>query len=87
MGRDGPLAPAHARAFRGGRFRGREGRRALPALPTFVIGGAPKSGTTALWASLDAHPEVWMSRMKEPRFLTRPAPVRLSGSRLTSLGR
>lgn len=48
------------------------------ALPTFVIGGAPKAGTTALWALLAAHPQVWMSRTKEPRFLTRnlnnPAP-------------
>jgi hypothetical protein len=50
---------------------GNERRRVLPVLPTFVIGGAPKAGTTALWALLDAHPEVWMSRMKEPRFLTR----------------
>lgn len=53
-------------------------------LPTFVIGGAAKSGTTALWALLDAHPDVWMSRVKEPRFLTRnlnePAPgVKLIG--------
>lgn len=36
-----------------------------------MIGGAPKAGTTALWALLDAHPDVWMSRKKEPRFLTR----------------
>jgi hypothetical protein len=47
-------------------------------LPTFLIGGAPKAGTTALWALLDAHPQVFMTRMKEPRFLTRhlnePAP-------------
>ena len=40
-------------------------------LPTFLIGGAPKAGTTALWALLDAHPQVFMTRMKEPRFLTR----------------
>ncbi|HET7520401.1 MAG TPA: sulfotransferase [Candidatus Limnocylindria bacterium] len=43
------------------------------ALPTFVIGGAPKAGTTALWAQLAAHPDVWMSRVKEPHFLTRDA--------------
>ncbi|HEX5578378.1 MAG TPA: sulfotransferase [Candidatus Limnocylindria bacterium] len=42
-------------------------------LPTFVIGGAPKAGTTALWAWLSSHPEVWMSRVKEPHFLTRDA--------------
>lgn len=40
-------------------------------LPTFVIGGAHKSGTTALWALLGRHPDVWMSSIKEPRFLTR----------------
>lgn len=39
-------------------------------LPTFLIGGAPKAGTTALWALLDAHPDVFMARMKEPRFFT-----------------
>jgi hypothetical protein len=43
------------------------------ALPTFVIGGARKSGTTALWAFLAEHPQVWMSRLKEPHFLTRDA--------------
>lgn len=43
------------------------------ALPTFVIGGAPKAGTTALWAWLSAHPQVWMSPIKEPHFLTRDA--------------
>jgi hypothetical protein len=55
------------------------------ALPTFVIGGAPKAGTTALWAQLAAHPQVWMSPVKEPHFLTRdannPAPgVRIIGA-------
>lgn len=43
------------------------------ALPTFVIGGAPKAGTTALWAWLSTHPDVWMSPIKEPHFLTRDA--------------
>jgi hypothetical protein len=41
------------------------------ALPTFVIGGAPKAGTTALWTWLSEHPQVWMSPIKEPHFLTR----------------
>jgi len=55
-------------------------------LPTFVIGGAPKAGTTAMWGFLDAHPQVWMSKIKEPHFLTRdathPAPgVRIIGTR------
>jgi hypothetical protein len=43
------------------------------ALPTFVIGGAPKAGTTAIWHWLSAHPQVWMSPIKEPHFLTRDA--------------
>ncbi len=37
-------------------------------LPTFLILGAMKSGTTALYAMLDAHPEVYMSPVKEPNF-------------------
>ncbi len=37
-------------------------------LPTFVIGGPPKAGTTALWAMLRAHPGVFMTTLKEPRF-------------------
>lgn len=53
-------------------------------LPTFVIGGAPKAGTTALGAWLTGHPQVWMSPIAEPHFLTRdvnhPAPgVRIAG--------
>jgi len=39
-------------------------------LPTFIIVGAPKCGTTALWSYLDEHPEVEMSRLKEPHFFT-----------------
>jgi hypothetical protein len=41
------------------------------ALPTFVIGGAPKCGTTALSGWLSGHPDVWMSPIAEPHFLTR----------------
>jgi hypothetical protein len=41
------------------------------AMPTFIIGGAPKCGTTALWGMLNEHPEVFMSQIKEPRFFTR----------------
>jgi hypothetical protein len=53
-------------------------------LPTFVIGGAPKSGTTALWGMLREHPDVFMTAFKEPHFFTRevsePAPgVRIVG--------
>ena len=47
-------------------------------LPTFIIPGAGKSGTTALWAYLNEHPKVCMARMKEPMFFTRTR-ERLSG--------
>ena len=38
------------------------------ALPDFLVVGAPKAGTTALHAALAAHPELLMSRVKEPRY-------------------
>jgi len=41
------------------------------SLPTFIIPGAHKSGTTALWAYLDEHPQICMSRPKEPHFFTK----------------
>jgi hypothetical protein len=37
-------------------------------LPTFIVIGANKGGTTSLWHYLDQHPEVFMSRNKEPRY-------------------
>jgi hypothetical protein len=37
-------------------------------LPNFFIVGAPKAGTTALYAYLDQHPEVYMSPLKEPNY-------------------
>lgn len=39
-------------------------------LPNFIIAGAPKCGTTALFRILARHPEVGMSRVKEPRFFS-----------------
>ena len=39
--------------------------------PTFLVIGAAKAGTTALWNHLAAHPEIAMARQKEPRFFTR----------------
>lgn len=38
-------------------------------LPSFVIGGAPKAGTTSLFSYLDQHPEVFTSNPKEPHYL------------------
>ena len=40
----------------------------MPNLPTFLIVGAPKAGTTALHAALSQHPEVFMSQPKEPKY-------------------
>jgi hypothetical protein len=40
-------------------------------LPTFIIPGAGKSGTTALWRYVSEHPEVCMARQKEPAYFTR----------------
>lgn len=39
--------------------------------PNFLIVGAPKSGTTALYYYLKQHPEVFMSERKEPHFFGR----------------
>ena len=49
------LVPS-AQAARGGR------------LPDFVLVGAPKAGTTALHAALAQHPELFLSRVKEPKY-------------------
>ncbi|NEO83594.1 MAG: sulfotransferase [Spirulina sp. SIO3F2] len=37
-------------------------------LPTFLLLGAPKAGTTALYYVLQQHPQVFMSAVKEPHF-------------------
>jgi len=39
-----------------------------PPLPTFLVCGAQKAGTTALYEALQAHPDVCMSRPKETEF-------------------
>ena len=38
-------------------------------VPDFFIVGHHKSGTTALYEMLSQHPEIFMSDIKEPRFL------------------
>jgi hypothetical protein len=42
------------------------------ALPTFIIIGAAKAGTTSLHYYLDLHPEVQMSAIKETNFFAGP---------------
>ena len=37
-------------------------------LPNFIIIGAEKAGTTALWQFLKQHPQIFMSAVKEPQF-------------------
>lgn len=37
-------------------------------MPNFLIIGAPKSGTTALYSYIKQHPQVFMSPVKEPQF-------------------
>ncbi len=39
-------------------------------LPTFIVVGAAKSGTTALYHWLNQHPRVFMSPVKEPHFFS-----------------
>lgn len=43
-------------------------------LPEFFIVGHPKSGTTALWQALRAHPGIFMPQMKEPVFFATELP-------------
>lgn len=43
--------------------------------PNFFIIGAPKCGTTALAQYLGDHPNIFMSKPKEPNFFTRDFPV------------
>lgn len=38
------------------------------ALPDFLLIGAPKAGTTALHVALAQHPQLFLSRVKEPKF-------------------
>jgi len=42
-------------------------------LPNFLIVGAPRCGTTAMYNYLDRHPQIFMSPVKEPCFFSLPA--------------
>jgi hypothetical protein len=50
--------------------------------PDFFIVGAPRSGTTAMYEYLAAHPQIYASPLKEPQFFARDLD---SGSYLESL--
>ena len=55
-----------------------------PKLPNLLIVGAAKSGTTSLHFFLKQHPDVFMSPVKEPKFITSqflPFPFRGVGDR------
>ncbi|HUB74960.1 MAG TPA: sulfotransferase [Solirubrobacteraceae bacterium] len=43
-------------------------------LPDFFIVGHPKSGTTALYEMLREHPQIFMPKMKEPRYFASDLP-------------
>ena len=43
-------------------------RKNSSCMPNFLIIGAEKSGTTALWHYLNQHPQIYMSPVKEPQF-------------------
>jgi hypothetical protein len=48
------------------------------SLPDFFVIGAPKAGSTALHASLAQHPQLYLSKVKEPKFfLTAGRPTRV----------
>jgi hypothetical protein len=58
--------------------QGRNGGGALAARgawPTFLILGAAKSGTTALYAWLRQHPDVYMSPVKQPHYFAGLTPT------------
>jgi hypothetical protein len=41
-------------------------------LPDFLIIGAPKAGTTSLYRYLKTHPQIFMTPVKEPRYMAFP---------------
>ncbi|WP_214324630.1 sulfotransferase family protein [Nonomuraea sediminis] len=48
-------------------------------MPTFLVIGAPKAGTTALHAALRAHPGLYLSPVKEPKYFLTDGPPPSSG--------
>ena len=54
-------------------------------LPTFFIIGAPKCGTTSLYAYLNQHPEIGMSLKKETHFFVGPENIAYPAKRVDRL--
>jgi hypothetical protein len=50
-----------------------DGKGETMLLPNFFVIGAPRSGTTSLYEYLSAHPDIYMSAVKEPDFFARPS--------------
>ncbi|MDT5042357.1 MAG: hypothetical protein QOE51_3342, partial [Actinoplanes sp.] len=48
-------------------------------LPDFLIAGVPKAGTTALHAALTPHPDLYLSKVKEPKFFLTDGPPPATG--------
>lgn len=48
-------------------------------LPDFFVVGAPKAGTTALHVALAQHPQIYMSRIKEPKHFLSDGPPPAKG--------
>ncbi len=46
-------------------------------LPTFIVVGANKGGTTSIYHYLNQHPEVYLSPIKEPHFFSKDIDVQL----------
>ncbi len=44
--------------------------------PNFFIVGAPKCGTTSMWAYLRQHPDIFMPKVKEPNYFCSDMPSR-----------
>src|SRR5215468_6985500 len=44
------------------------GRGVRVALPDFLVVGVPKAGTTALYAALTRHPQLYLPPVKEPKY-------------------
>lgn len=45
-------------------------------LPTFILAGAPKSGTTTLWEFFQMHPDICTCAIKEPKYFIKANDVK-----------